>query len=405
MNPEDRGRGTVSRRSLLLGGLAAVAVAGAAGVGFATRGGSPEQQGSPETGGSGAASADGVVFTTTGATFSPVLELAPGSDAEVVWLDEAGSELARGASPTIELGSPTTRDITLQTRFEDVVTVNLGFSSQDDAGRYSLKAEYDKPPEEVVAVSGLTLLTGLRRFLAAHGPLAGALDLAGLASLENVECFGAKVESVDLTGCTSVLRLCLEETALTALDLNPVAGSLRDLRAAAQQGGALELTPLEAPLAQLYHFCVRDQTVTGHPTSDQLPACEELWNWSAGQVGALPAPGSARSVMAAGNGYTSADLSGQWQYDGGWGLLDLTGNRLTSLDLTGCHALQTLWLRDNALDQAAVDGVLREVASWRTPGFELTLEGSNAAPSRSGMAHVAELRGRGWKVTVNEAGA
>ena len=109
--------------------------------------------------------------------------------------------------------------------------------------------------------------------------------------------------------------------------------------------------------------------------------------------------------MAAGNAYASADLSGQWRYDGGWGLLDLTGNRLTSLDLTGCKALQTLRLGDNSLDQDAVDGILQEVASWGTPGFDLVLDGSNDAPSAAGMAAVATLRDRGWKVAVTAAGA
>ena len=391
---------------MVLGGLGVTAVAVAGAVPLASRLGDSDDPAGSDSTASDDGSAPGVVFTTTGASFSPVLELDPASDAEVVWLDETGAELARGAGPTIDFGSAGTRTVAMHTKdFGDVLTVNLGFSSEDDAGTYSLKAPYDKPAEQVAGVSGLPRLTKLRRFLAARGDLAGQLDFTGLSSLEHVECFGAKVKSVKLAGCTSLVRLCVEENDLSALDLNPVAASLRDLRAAAQRGGLLAFTDLVAPMAKLYHFCVRDQTVTRHPTADQLPACGELWNWNSAQAGKIPTPGFARSVMAAGNAYASADLSGQWRYDGGWGLLDLTGNRLTSLDLTGCKALQTLRLGDNSLDQDAVDGILQEVASWGTPGFDLVLDGSNDAPSAAGMAAVATLQDRGWKVAVTAAGA
>lgn len=401
MGADGSRRKTSSRRTLVLGGLGATAVVVAGGVRLASRSGVIEDLERPVSPDGEAVA--GVAFTTTGASFSPVLELDAGSGTEVVWLDTTGIELARGASPTIGFGSPGTHTVVLRTNYQHVLTVNLGFSSEDDAGRYSLDARYNKPAEQVSRISGLTRLTNLRRFLAARGPLAGPLALTGLSSLEHIECFGARVDSVDLTGCTSLVRLCLEENNLSVLDLNPVSASLRDLRAAAQRDGALAFTGLTSPLARVYHFCVRDQTVTGHPTADQLPACEELWNWNTSQTGSLPTPGMARSVMAAGNAYSSADLSGQWQYEGGWGLVDLTGNQLTDLDLSGCTSLQTIQIGDNALDEAAVDSILGEVASWGTSGFALILDGSNSAPGRAGMTAVAELRARGWRAHVTAA--
>lgn len=173
-----------------------------------------------------------------------------------------------------------------------------------------------------------------------------------------------------------------------------------DLRAAAQEAGTLRLAPLQKPLAKLIHLCVRDQVVTGHPTSVQLPACEELWNWNCGQKGDFPTPGLGRSVLAAANGYTLADLSGQWVYEGGWGTLELTNNQLTSVNLTGCRSLQTIKLDGNVLDGTQVDGVLAEVASWGTTGFHLDLAGTNAAPSAAGRRDAADLRDRGWQVTL-----
>ncbi|MCB0910104.1 MAG: hypothetical protein KDB60_00625 [Propionibacteriaceae bacterium] len=344
-----------------------------------------------------------MVFTTTGATFAPAVELAPGSSAEVVWLDDQRGELARGTNPRISFGSSATRAVTMSTTFADVVTVNLGFSSKDDVGRYSLAEIYDKGPESVSGVANLTLLTNLQRFLASRSGLSGTLDLTGLSRLEHIECFQANVEAADLTGCDSLVRLCLELCNLTSLDLNPVAATLRDLRAAAQQSGGLEFAPLQQPFAQLYHFCVRDQKVTGHPAADQLPSCEEMWNWGCTQIGTLPVPGRATSVLAAWNAYTEADFSGQWTDIDVAGSLDLTDNQLTRIVISGCRALRTIRLGGNALARGQVDRVLAEVAGWGTEGTELLIDGSNAEPSRAGLTAVAELRARGWTVTVSSS--
>ena len=383
MDSEGTRAPAVSRRAVLIGGVVAAAgVLGMAGC-------------EPLS-----AARRRVVFTTTGAVFRPAIELAPGATADVVWTDEVGVELARGTSPTIDFGTAAVRSVVMATTATDVLTVNLGFNSEDDSGRYSLDSTYDKPAEAVSAVSGLTSLTNLRRFLAARGDLTGSLDLTGLSHLEHIECFESDVESIELAGCNSVIRMCMERNRLSALDLNPVAGSIRDLRAAAQQTHALALAPLRAPLAQLYHFCLRDQVLQGHPQADQLPACEELWNWNCGQGGGFPTPGLASSVMSAGNSYTSANLSGQWVYEGGGGSLDLTGNRLTSVNVNGCTSLQTLRLGGNHLDQIEVDSLLREVESWGTTGFELAIDGTNHAPSPAGLAAATALRDRGWNVLV-----
>lgn len=387
MAAEVTGSGGVTRRVVLAGGLATVMAA----IGLAKI---PRHS----------KSAADVVFTTTGSQFSPRIELMPGSTAEVVWFGADGVELARGDHPTISFPTAEPRTIRMKTVFPDVITVNLGFNPQDDAGRYSLDARYAKSPDEVSGVFGLGLLGNLRRFLAGRTGLSGPLDVSGLALLEHIECFQADLDSIDLAGCTSLVRLCVEQNRLSALDLNPVAASLRDLRAAGQKTGSLEFVPLRTPLASAYHVCIRDQHVQNHPSSDKLPVCEDLWNWNCSQDGALPTPGFAHSVLAAGNAYTSADLSGQWVYEGGWGTLDLTDNKLTSVDVRGCVSLQAIRLGGNRLGQAAVDRLLTEVDSWGTTGFEVRLDGTNSAPSSTGLAAVASLRDRGWTVTIAPSG-
>lgn len=176
-----------------------------------------------------------------------------------------------------------------------------------------------------------------------------------------------------------LVRLCMEKNRLTELDLNPVAKSLLDLRAAVQHTGRLALAPLSQPLAVLYHFCVRDQTVTGHPSSEQLPACEELWNWNTGQTGTYPTPQRARSVMSRANQYTSADLAGPWTGEQG-GELDLEGNKLTGVTLTGLHVA--------ADNQAALELAFHH-RRGRCAGRSGVLadEGGNAATRRKPAAH------------------
>jgi hypothetical protein len=71
----------------------------------------------------------------------------------------------------------------MATGFADVLTVNLGFNSQDDGGKYSLDSRCNKQAESVSGVSGLGLLTNLRRFLAGRTELGGSLDVSGLEHL------------------------------------------------------------------------------------------------------------------------------------------------------------------------------------------------------------------------------
>jgi len=343
-----------------------------------------------------------VRITTTGATFSPSVELAAGSAATVSWEVEGGPTVA-GLNPTIRFGTAATRFVRMRVRdrgadaLDQVTTFNLGFNHLDDGGKYNMGARHDKQGQSVTRVENISRLRGLVRFAAAHSALAGSLDFTGCSRLQYLECFESDVQSVNLTGCTSLIRLVLEKTNLTTLDLNPVAANLRDLRGAVQQKGKLTLTPLKAPLAMLYHFCVRDQVVVNHPTAALLPVVEERWDWFTGQSGTLTSRSSAiRSLLTSGNHYTAADLTDQFPAGRG-AELNLAHGTLTSLVLAGCDGLLSIDAQDNHLSQAGVDAVLAEVDSWATGGGTLDLR-ANAAPSVTGFNHAAALTGRGWTV-------
>jgi hypothetical protein len=341
-------------------------------------------------------------ITTTGATFEPTVELAPGSTATVSWAVEGGATL-RGCTPVIDFGTAAVRHVRLSVRedggdaLHQVTTLNFGFGHLDDSGTYNMGARHDKAGQKVTLVEGLPQLRGLIRFAAARTPLRGLLDFSGCSALEFVECFQSDVQSVNLTGCTSLVRLTMENANLSHLDLNPVAANLRDLRAAIQQSGTLTLSPLAAPLASLYHLCIRDQSVVNYPTVEQLPHVEERWDWNTNRCGALVSASRAiRSLRTFHNSYTTADLTDQFPA-GCDGVLEAGNNQLTAVDLTGCSGLQRIDLRNNRLSTAAVDTVLGVAASWATSGGTLDLSG-NGIPSVKGAAAVATLRERGWVV-------
>jgi hypothetical protein len=339
-------------------------------------------------------------ITTTGARFSPTVGLAAGSTATVSWLVEGGKTVT-GTSPTIDFGSAARRHVRMSvhdgegSQLDKVITFNLGFNHLDDAGTYNMGAGHDKAPQAVSLVENISRLKGLIRFAAAHTALAGPLDFTGCSRLKYIECMDSNVQSVNVTGCTSLIRLVVEQTDLTSLDLNPVAANLRDLRGAAQKGGTLTLTPLTAPLASLYHFCVRDQILVNHPTSEQLPVVEERWDWGTRQSGALTSASNAiRSVVTYHNQFTTADFTNQFPA-GRNATLDASFNSLKVVNLTGCHGLGTIKLNNNNLSMAAVDSILATVESWGTSGGTLDLT-TNSDPSAQAVTSAATLTNRGW---------
>jgi hypothetical protein len=296
-----------------------------------------------------------VDFTVTGATFHPEVELAAGSSATVQWLGSTGTVLATGVAPTISFGSTGTRTVRMSVSDPTAVrSLNLGFSASDDVGRTGPGSAYNKAAEQVTGVTGLTALTGLTQFMAAHTPLTGTLNLTGLAALVYVECFEANITAVNVTGCSSLVRLCVEACNLTALDVNPVAGNLQDLRAAVQKSGTLTFTPMTSSLPNLWHYCVRDQTVVNLIPHSRLPAVVQCWIWNTNQTTAV-AP-------------TSADLNSLLAYD-------------------------------NHYDAASVNTILTGLVAVGSHGGVIDLSGS-AAPTGAGATAKTTLQSRGWTVTT-----
>ncbi len=347
-----------------------------------------------------------VRITVNGSSFAPSVELAGGSSADVAWYVEETGDIQKGLTPSFTFGTEGVRHVRMAAvnpdgtnALGDIVTFNVGFNHLQDAGKYNIGSGYDYTSQCVTGLSGVNAMKGLVRFLAATPTLRGALDFGGMRSLQYIECYGAQVSAVNLTGCTSLIRLCMELNDLAALDLNPVSGCLRDLRMSGNQS-TVTLTPLNAPMEKLYHYCAQSERVINHPTAAQLPVIEEWWDWSSGQTGALIIRSSAiNSVITCHNQWTSMDLANQFP-EGRNGFVEAYNCNLSEINLTGCAGLTFLDAHGNLLDQSDVDGILEEVLSWGTYDGVLELF-DNAPPSDYGMNLVNALQARNWMVTVD----
>lgn len=215
--------------------------------------------------------------------FLPEIELNSGSDALVEWSGDVTIDNPSSLAPTITEPDGMPKLVHLRvTKRDHLRVINLGFDHEQDAGYYNVGSAYDKEPALVSGVFGTRNLKGLRYFLAANIPdLVGKLDFGNCENLQHIECFGSGLSDFDVSGCPSLIRICLENNNFSTINLNDCLTSLKDLRAANQRTGYLyfETLPPEGVLSSLYHFCVRSQILDNAPQLDVMPAIEQYWAW------------------------------------------------------------------------------------------------------------------------------
>jgi len=306
-----------------------------------------------------------VEFDVTGPSFRPKIGLVDGSTAQCLWTLEDGKVFADGLNPELDFKVSSTRKVRLYVRdsnlpaFDQVSILNLGYDNTEDPGIYGPGPAHNYPPQPVTNITNLLALTNLQMFMAAHS-LLQHVSFTNMSNLEFIEAFHAEIEEVDLTGCDSLIRLCLESCRVGDLDLNPVSDTLRDLRWAVQRGlsGPATIAPLTGAMVQQYHYCVRNNPgLVGNLSFTQLPVVEERWDWECGFTsieGTIP--NTLRSYQTYGNPYTSAEMDQIY----------------VGLDTAG-----------------RTNGLLYIQAGAETP----------AAPGSTGAAARANLIAKGWTIT------
>lgn len=345
-----------------------------------------------------------VMIETTGQTFAPQLNVATG--AAISWVFSDSTTSASG-TPSNDFGSAATRvqrvTVTPATAVRDL---NFGFNEYDDPGRWYVPGPaYNRANQNVSRILGMgRLALGLRRFMAAHNPFIGLLDFTGFTYLEDIELFQSYCTSITLVGCTSLVRLCVEQISLTQLDISVVAANLVDLRAAVQRGGSLTLTM--GVMLREAHWCVRGQALTiitppGETVWTCLPVVEEIWcfNMQTQIAGGIMAPISPNitSIQAMEGRFHTINLAGRFPV-GRNAYVWLTGNPIVALNIDSCPGLREILLDDCNMSTVLVDYVLTTMNAYGTTNCVIDLSG-NMGPSAAGEAAALAIIARGGTVT------
>lgn len=347
---------------------------------------------------------DEIVFKARGAGFEAIIEVDAG--ANVLWTFADGTT-SSSLHPDKDYGSAATRLNRLRvTPWSAIRLIDIGYDGGDGgtAGRPGyLSSDYFLDQQDVTAVYGMrNAASSLRAWASSHNPIT-SMDFHGFTALEVLEAYLCRSNrEIDLRDTPALRRLCLEDNDLIALDLSGCP-SLEDLRGA--QNAYTSIAWGDSG-EHVWHICVRDnpQITQPHPAFSQFPALDELFIWNNNQDGVLEMTAAGnpliREVLANDNHYASANLGGIFPA-GRRGNVELSRNRLSSLNVSDNPGLYRLEARANLFDQAAIDGILEAVDGFGTSDGVLDL-GQNAAPSAGGLASAEALRGRGWTVTVDE---
>lgn len=309
-----------------------------------------------------------LVFTTSGASFAPRIEVS--GTPEILWTFSDGST-SNSMTPSVSFGSAGSREHTLTvTPWSALVGINLGYGA-DDGGSEDIPIH---PAQDVTAIDGLEYVQDTLQYLCGSRTPITTLDLSGFTALHTVEFFQGSLTSINVSGCTALRRICLEECNIPTLDLTGLS-ALEDLRYAVN--GATGLT-LPATAPGLWHICIRDNPNIGISPVFRYPAIRDLYVWNCGLSGACAIEATAVHQILI--------------YD----------NPITSIDLSACGFMADLdlWAQGCSLSQGAVDAILQAVdAGGVTSGSVNLSGGSNSAPST--MVAVDSLRAKGLAVTIN----
>lgn len=295
-----------------------------------------------------------ITFTTSGATFAPIIT-ADGATAQWVFGD---GQTSSSVTPSITFSGAASRVNYLQISPWNAVTkINLGYDANHGGSRTGDGADTfaSLAQQNVTSVSGLgNVSSSLIRWASDDNPITG-LDFTNFTSLTTIECHHcAALTSATLTGASAISRLNIEDGNLSGpLDVSD-SPNLTDMRASS-------ITP------------------------DGI-----VW----------PTGGEPNLITLSlhDNAFSSIDISGLT----GLRNVELYNNNLTGLDITGITNLNYIDLRTNYLTQASIDDILQTLDGFGTENGYLNVTGTNnALPSMTGQQYMNNLISRGWTVNTN----
>jgi hypothetical protein len=351
-----------------------------------------------------------VIFTSSNATFAPVLSVKPGATIEWHFADGTTNNSAK---PFKTYKDPAIRQNRLRIIPWSALTgVNLGYDGAD-GGSSSIE---HVPPQGVINIKNMDLMAPyVRQWCSSYNQIP-SLNFDNFINLDTLECYHAtSLTSVSLHNTPSLRRVCFESCELASLDVSE-SPNLKDFRSALNRNTSISFGNVGE---HIWHLCLRDnpQFVQILPIR-QFTGMQELLIWNDNQSGPLNNSSHKLTyVDISNNKYTSVDLTKNpnlitcnCSYNHLTTLvltqclklttLKCTHNNLASLDISSCKALTHIDAHHNLLTQWAVDEILATLATAKQSGGTCILT-SNNPPSSKGLYYRDVLISRGWTVNVS----
>jgi hypothetical protein len=342
-----------------------------------------------------------IVFYSNGSVFSPVIVVEGTADVLWTWDDNSTSN---SLTPSKNYGTAQLRKNMLKvTPWSAVKRINIGYDAEDGGN-----PDFELVANQFVSkVENLELVAPyLREWCSSHNQLT-SLDFSNFINLETIESvLSQSLQTVTLTNTPKLKRVNFVINGLTSLNLgtNPLmeqiivsSNKFTDVTLPAQPGNVWSLVLLDNP------------QLTNQNIVNDLSNYTNISNlaiWNSNQKGALIIPKTSLTrwvgIRAYDNQYTSVDLRGSLQNPELAGLLEMQNNKLTSVEIAGCHQIKTLDLSNNLLSSEMVEHVLKQLDEF---GPTITPRKANLSKNNpitaQGKIYKANLEAKGWEVIVD----
>lgn len=340
---------------------------------------------SSSPGNPGATSA--IVFTTTGSTFSPLIEVNDG--AEILWTFADGTTSTE-SNPTVNYGSDAEREAQLSvTPWSALIGINVGYAHDDDGST-------DIPDNEQQNVRLITGLGNVRNSLeyicASRNPIE-TLSFIGFTELHTIECYSCdNLENVNVANTPALVRICVEHSAVNEIDIRQSL-LIEDVRASVT-GLSMLLLPENA--SELWHFCAwgnRNGLIEPYDLTGK-PNIRDLYVWNNNMSGIFaPDSNSLRMCSAYDNNFTGAVILGNPHMH----TLLLNNNpNLSSIQLGLCPILGNVNVQQTALNSEQLNTLVQTLVNNSSANNGTLLTGNFSAITN--LEGLQSLFDRGWTI-------
>lgn len=344
---------------------------------------------------------DEIIFYSNGSTFSPVIVLQ--AEAEILWTWDDNTT-SNSATPIKEYGTEQVRKNTLKvTPWSAVRRINIGYDAQDGG---STEIEFVEK-QNVSKVENLHLVAPYLKEWCSSYNIITSLDFSNFVNLETIECFLCQsLQNINLTNTSQLKRICFEVNGLLNLDISD-SNVLEQVRVSSNKFNDIILPE---NTENIWHMCTRENTqLTNQVLFNDLsnyPNMADLFIWASNQLGELVIPKTHPSrwvgIRAYDNHYTSIDLRGSMQNPMESGYVDMHNNKLTKVEIAGCHQIKYLDLSQNLLSAETVDYVLRQLDEFGPTITPRTVNlSNNQPPTEQGLIYKKNLEAKQWSVIVD----